>query len=445
MPIRGLTDDVAPRLPSLGKLRKGAEKPQNGPGKDLSYFRFTGNKPEIEQAFEAAYGTAPGSLTVFLPYATADENFETWQEEWAAGGLVHRCDGQVMQIWREGAGFTRGAKPCPYFTGEKQRIKNRAPGCDEIGRLVVVLPELIRAGYVGYVTLETHSKNDMLNIIGALRDAESHAGDRGLAGIPFTLYRREEAISTPTDEGGRVTRKKWLVFIEPSAQWVSVRMQIAHAQALSLPVGDVVDAVTGEITSLAERQPVAQIAAPADRQYTEAQIGRPFDEDSDDAKDAARIAVATAASQAGRPSAPAPAATKATGNPPSIPTKAMWDKFNALCVEAKSLGLQPFTVDPDISAQTLAAKGSQIRAQIEQAKARLPAAERAAATAAEGEFAWKTGPELIEQVKDLAKQAIALNAIGPAWAVSPKWKEQDLLNAGRALLAKIQEAQHVHA
>ncbi len=58
MTIVGLTDDVAPRFPRLGKLRKGDEKPENGkaPGKDTDHFRFDSPDEKIAQAFIAAYG-----------------------------------------------------------------------------------------------------------------------------------------------------------------------------------------------------------------------------------------------------------------------------------------------------------------------------------------------------------------------------------------------------
>lgn len=426
MPIKGLTDDIAPRLPSLGKLRKGDEKPERGPGKDLTYFRFTGAKPEIEQAFEAAYGATPGTLTVYLPYATAEECFATWQEEWAAGGMVHRCDGQTMQIWRDGSGFARGAKPCPYFDGSKKRSK-QAPGCDEVGRLIVVLPELIRAGYVGYVTLETHSKNDMLNILGSLRDAQSHAGAQGLAGIPFTLYRREEAISTPTDDGGRVTRKKWLVFIEPSAQWVQVRMAIAHAQALALPAGEIVDAETGEILDAPPAR--AQLPAPQpERQYTDAEIGKPFD------------AAPTAAPAAQKPKSNVQqlAEQQAAQKPPmqtTTPTQAPWDRFDALNDEAKGLGLPEVQADPaTTTSDQLITLGKKLRADIDQAKA---AKAQPAPSANAGK---PTLVQLKTRLQQLADEAVALHLVGPAWAISPKWTEADIINAGKSLKFKIDEA-----
>ena len=39
MPIKGLTDRKNLRFPKIGDIRKGAEKQENRPGKDLTYFR----------------------------------------------------------------------------------------------------------------------------------------------------------------------------------------------------------------------------------------------------------------------------------------------------------------------------------------------------------------------------------------------------------------------
>lgn len=504
MPIKGLTDDIAPRLPSLGKLRKGAEKPERGPGKDLQHFRFTGAKPEIEQAFIAAYGEAPGSLTVYLPYPSADACFETWQEEWAAGGLVHRCDGQVMSIWREGAGYVRGQKPCPYFTGEKQRIKNRQPGCDEVGRLLVILPDLVRAGHVGYVTLETHSKHDMLNILGALKAAEEHAGERGLLGIPFTLYRREEEISTPTDEGGRATRKKWLVYIEPQAAWVQVRMQLAHAEALALPAPEptVIDGETGEIVEPAAPKQLAAPASPppAQQQATHGhddefdgppkpkagpgmwkqvrelmvearafnlEFVEPVEDISAEAMALygkqlrARIEVARAQAEkkAAAPkatTAPAPAqtaagagtatapATKPAGEPTKMPGPRMWHIWNELAAEAKALGLAVPMLTEGITAPQLSYVGASLRkliATTKEERAQAEADTQRAAQAINGKKKTFTRDELIAYVKALGESCKKAGLVGLAWTVNPKWDNDTLVQVGKDLEARLAEKQ----
>ena len=183
MPIKNLTDNVIPRFPRLGKLRKGGEKPTTGnkPGAELNYFRFTSENPAIVAAFTEAYGAQPAMLRVYLPYPSTEMNFATWKEAWAAGGLVHRCDGETCQIWRTPDGkYSQQPKPCPG-------------GCKEVGRLEVILPELITAGYVGYVTLETHSLHDLMNITATLEAVRQSAQDRpnGLQGIRVCVAAQE--------------------------------------------------------------------------------------------------------------------------------------------------------------------------------------------------------------------------------------------------------------
>ena len=238
MPIKGLTDNVIPRFPRLGKLRKGGEKkPNGGYGADLDHFRFTSENPAIVQAFSDAYGDNPVSLHVYLPYPQVDANFATWKEAWTAGGLMHRCDGETCQIWRTPQGkYSQEPKPCPG-------------GCDEIGRLTVILPELIKAGFVGYVTLETHSLHDMMNMTATLLAvAQERVNDpRGLQGIEFVLRRKKEKISTPGDGGKRVTREKWLVSLEPVASWAATYLALAGSTMLAIEAPANVDPETGEV------------------------------------------------------------------------------------------------------------------------------------------------------------------------------------------------------
>lgn len=235
MPIKGLTDRVRAEFPILGKLRKGSARKQGAGGKqmfgtDLDHFRFTSDREAVEQAFYDAYGPEPRLINVFLPHAELSRNWEAWMEEWTANGLVHRCDGETMSLWLgDDEAYHREPRPCPYATGEKERSR-RAPGCRQVGRLTMIIPQLWAAGHVGYVLLETHSINDILGIQGTLEAIlrerqQMGAGHMGLQGIQFNLRRVPETISTPGRDGGRVRRVKWLVKLEPAAEWA--RMQLA--------------------------------------------------------------------------------------------------------------------------------------------------------------------------------------------------------------------------
>lgn len=240
MAIRGLTDSIKPAFPCIGKLRKGGEKTASGFGKELDYWRFTSDRPEVVEAFKAVYGDRPRLVNVFLPYASIDDNFEAWKEHWAAGGLRHRCDGQNMVIWLGPDGkYHREPKPC---TG----------GCDEVARLSFIVPELVTAGHIGYVTMESHSINDIRSIyavLTAIADARAN-NPLGLRGVQCVLRRVPEKISVPgfgNNAGKRQRVEKWLAKLEPAASWVENQLALQRAGQFALPSGAVASLETGEI------------------------------------------------------------------------------------------------------------------------------------------------------------------------------------------------------
>jgi len=233
-----VTDTARPSFPSLGKLRKGGPKGEKRPGEELDHWRFTSDNPAIVQAFHNYYGPEPREIDVLLPYALIEDNFSSWKEHWVAGGLQHRCDGETCTIWLTDEGkYSDKPVPCP---GQ----------CKEVGRLALILPPLIRAGFVGYVTLETHSINDIIAIQSALLATKEHRGHEDMRGILFVLRRVEEAISTPGANGRRVRRKKWMVRLEPAAEWVRGQIAMVRQKAM-LPMGtmaeEAIDSVAREI------------------------------------------------------------------------------------------------------------------------------------------------------------------------------------------------------
>ena len=162
-------------------------------------------------------------------------------EEYRAGGLVRRCDGKTCVFHRDAQGR---AITIPTSC-------DRKCGCKQAGRLAVIVPELMR---LAYVIVETHSVYDIVQLTDNLHAAQALRGD--LRGIPFILSRREREISTPTDGGGRVRYKKWLLFVEPDPAWVSRQLESMRIAALPV-IGDLptltvsprllVDRGTGEI------------------------------------------------------------------------------------------------------------------------------------------------------------------------------------------------------
>lgn len=251
MPIIGLTDersfDLNRAMPRIGKLYKGSpkqERQKNGRtyeifGKDLDYFRaeFEPEFEDLADQFTALYGEQPAEFPE-IQFIADDVNkaFETWHEEYdAAQTLLHRCDGEVQHVhYNKESGIHATAKiACRANTGEG------CGQCNMVGRLRVVLVDFAyETGAYGYFQIETHSKNDIINLYNGLR--LMHQRYRALVGIPFVLGRSEREISTPmtdkkTGEIKRSKTRKSLLYIRPVATFVKEVMLKAPIPTQALP------------------------------------------------------------------------------------------------------------------------------------------------------------------------------------------------------------------
>lgn len=225
MPIIGLTDRKQSLFPRLGLLRKGAPKPKDSkePGKDLTYFRLVTEDPRVFDAFFAAYGAEPPAIHVRFMGAWKADNFEAWKEEHGSGSLKHRCDGETCVLWQDQAG--------QYHTSPPEPTKPCPGGCTQVGKLRVVIPELVR---LGYLEVLTGSKWDIIELDSNLDAAEAVAGLMGvdLRTIPFVLSRVPRKISTPRKGGPRVKVEKWLLHLEPDPVWVAFQEEMARQMGM---------------------------------------------------------------------------------------------------------------------------------------------------------------------------------------------------------------------
>lgn len=212
------------QLPCIGKLFKGAPKEtrkrDNGAeyqtfGKELDYWRFESDQKHVAEAFFEAFGAAPRDLPVYLPFRLPEENFQAWREAYTAGGLDHRCDGESCTVWldKRTGRYSNESIPCPTLKMSESDAKRN--GCKDVGRLQVIIPQL---NELGFVTMETHSVNDILFLIQCLPAYASLQPKDGLRNIPMILSRFQAEISTPR-EGKRVRVKKWLVSLRPWPDW----------------------------------------------------------------------------------------------------------------------------------------------------------------------------------------------------------------------------------
>jgi len=256
MPIKGATDKASQvaRFPQLGMLRKGGPRPKDGkrPGKELNHFRFTSDDLELVELFTEQYGKEPKRLTVYLPFRAVDECFRTQGELWVGGGLMHRCDTETCSLWwdEENKVYSREPKPCPG-------------GCNWVGRLTVLLPRFWQKGHVGYVTLGTTSKHDILHIHGVLLGVAEGRGEENMSGIAFDLTRPQRSSSYLDTDGNRKRSTHWFVGIAPNADWMrSVQMERVLAVSGQIPAnvpmlgdGTVIDQETGEVVETPQPEP----------------------------------------------------------------------------------------------------------------------------------------------------------------------------------------------
>lgn len=279
MPIKSIENQldahgILGNLPRWGKLRKGDEKPENGIGPDLDFFRLTLEAPyaHLMDAFIAKYGDKPMEFrNVFLAANSADDAFQYWYEHRAHARIEKRCDGEeIILSWNKNAAqydHTPHACTCDPLK----------PVCKHRGKIDIVLQEFCReVGEWGKLTIETGSFYDIIALRGAMKVA--HAFAQNLPGsafwsIPFRVGRSVRVVPV-TINGKRSNKPMSLLFAEAEKEFnhaVFNPMLIAPTQALLMGV----NSATGEIPEV-----VIEQAANWDRDYVNAQTIHLFDHEN---------------------------------------------------------------------------------------------------------------------------------------------------------------------
>jgi hypothetical protein len=249
MPIKGISDGSAlgAGLPRIATLYKGAEKPEDGrrPGADLDYFRveFEPQYEHLRPLWEELYGPKPTQFErVYLTAGTVEEAFSSWKEEWnASQTLLHRCDGEHQVQWYNADIHMqmRAKIACVSPANEHGIVEKPQCGCKSTGRLNMMLPEFIElTGAFGYVTVTTHSLNDILTVYRYLSDIQRMYST--LTGIPFVFGRAKKEVSAPKtsktgERTGRIKVTKSLFFLHVSGEFAQQRLLPVLSGAMSAP------------------------------------------------------------------------------------------------------------------------------------------------------------------------------------------------------------------
>ena len=199
MPIIGLSNRevLDPRFKEIGRIRKGAPKSGNRPGRDLKYFRYVPDSRHQESAkvFEDIYGKEPRSLEIHFALNYVEQVFGSWREAYGTNRLCKlRCDGARWHDWIEGDRHchSEAGRECDL---DYRDTDSRCPTCplSYVGRLSVILKPMWEKGQIGMVTVITTSVNDIAHVAAKLVQWEP------LSGQPFTLWRETERIGAPID------------------------------------------------------------------------------------------------------------------------------------------------------------------------------------------------------------------------------------------------------
>jgi len=230
MPIVGLSDreSVDPRFKEIGRIRKGAEKTANQPGKDLDYFRYVPDAkyPESAAVFEKIYGKEPTRLEVFFPFHETERVFSSWRERYGQNRLCTlRCDGDKWHDWIDGDRHyhSEKGKSCTF---KYKDTDNKCPDCplQYTGKLSVILRPMWEGGQIGLVTVLTTSINDIAVLAAKLIQYEP------LAGKPFTLWREDRRIGVPI-QGKRQGVDKSLLNLELTEERLLLEFNASRMQA----------------------------------------------------------------------------------------------------------------------------------------------------------------------------------------------------------------------
>jgi hypothetical protein len=158
---------------------------------------------------------------------TPEQVFPTWMEEWTKTVMLHRCNGETQERHynRTTMKYSDAKIPCACAGKEK-------PSCQRVGRLNLWLPLLMREiGVKGYLSIATHSINDLVRIDTTVKALFREYGD--LTKVPLQFGREPDEISTPMG-AERATTTKSLLYLRVMPDFV--KKEIAEGTAtLALP------------------------------------------------------------------------------------------------------------------------------------------------------------------------------------------------------------------
>ncbi len=246
------------RLPRIGTIRKGAPKPEKGPGKDLEYFRLDRTDPAVAAAWHEVFGQQPKTISGILPYGDPAENLSIWDELWQGKRLLWRGDGERLHVQLQGNSYVRyapGDGPAqPAAAGQMvDRLK-----VARVSRLRLLLPQLRVAGIFEVMSSSAIDADELWANLMWIRSTVAT-----LQGAPITVYRAERQFNVAQPDGKTMIVKKHMLHMMLDGRYLDA--------LLPAPGGTLVPLLSAPV-ALAATTGQSDDDAPEDGEYEDGQV-----------------------------------------------------------------------------------------------------------------------------------------------------------------------------
>ena len=211
------TKDI--KLPIGGKIRLGVkvvnEKGVTHPV-ELPYF-------VCPLEVKAVFGDEPTELTVFFPSNKREEVFPQAYEKYGGNNaLLCKGDGEISKTAQrlnlENGRWEDRECPCEHF--KKWDPKTKTGGCDKVGHLYFMIPEVS----IGtFFECSTHGTVSISELNSAFHLADITTGGRW-AMIPFRMRRVAKKLKIP---GTAKMKTHWVITLEVAASTEEIRRVMA--------------------------------------------------------------------------------------------------------------------------------------------------------------------------------------------------------------------------
>lgn len=259
MPIHDLREkNIAELLPELGRIRKGAEKPERGAGRELPHWRFTPHEdyPEMMGHFESEFGAEPTEVgPLFVHGGDPVKTFDPYMEKWRGKLLDIRCDttNRVKYWVDQGKSGAHHYDPLPC-------LRDTDEGCDckQKGMLSFSLRKLeIASGRMGVFVFTVTAWKDIQQITAMLKHiwlTYCIPHRIPLDQVPFVLTRTPDFVHQKKSDGSFSRRKAVMAYLNPHESFIQQMAQLSVDRPL-------MSEETGEIFKYGDYDEASSIAS----------------------------------------------------------------------------------------------------------------------------------------------------------------------------------------